>query len=118
VSDVSPFYAGFGNRPTDVVAYTAVGVPRGKIFIIDPRCVMLWSCSFDLNILTTLLPCRGDVRMSNRTLVESYETLCDLVDTAFPPVRKVRSESICAQVFLSLLACRMKTVMTHSIIFK
>ena len=33
----NPFYAGFGNRPTDEVSYEAVGVPRGKIFTINPR---------------------------------------------------------------------------------
>lgn len=31
-----PFYAGFGNRDTDVLAYRAVGVQAPKIFIINP----------------------------------------------------------------------------------
>lgn len=31
-----PFYAGFGNRGTDVQAYQAVGIPVSKIFIINP----------------------------------------------------------------------------------
>ena len=31
------FYAGFGNRDTDMLAYTAVGVPTGRIFIINPK---------------------------------------------------------------------------------
>jgi phosphatidate phosphatase LPIN len=35
-----PFYAGFGNRPSDVVSYGATGVPKGKIFIIDPKGVV------------------------------------------------------------------------------
>lgn len=30
------FYAGFGNRETDAVSYNKVGVPSGKIFIVDP----------------------------------------------------------------------------------
>jgi phosphatidate phosphatase LPIN len=33
----NPFYAGFGNRGSDVVSYAAVGVPRGRTFTINPR---------------------------------------------------------------------------------
>jgi hypothetical protein len=32
-----PFYAGFGNRDTDELSYLKVGIPRGKIFIINPK---------------------------------------------------------------------------------
>lgn len=35
--DWNPFYAGFGNRGSDVISYAAVGVPRGKTFTINPR---------------------------------------------------------------------------------
>lgn len=31
-----PFYAGFGNRKTDFIAYKAMGMNEKKIFIIDP----------------------------------------------------------------------------------
>ena len=31
-----PFYCGFGNRDSDAVSYRDVGVPLGKIFIINP----------------------------------------------------------------------------------
>ncbi len=31
------FYAGFGNRDTDMVAYKEVGVPPGKIFLINSK---------------------------------------------------------------------------------
>ncbi|CAG9327640.1 unnamed protein product [Blepharisma stoltei] len=34
--DVNPFYAGFGNRDTDAIAYRAVGIPMDRIFIINP----------------------------------------------------------------------------------
>ena len=30
-TDSNPFYAGFGNRETDVVSYRAVGVPATKV---------------------------------------------------------------------------------------
>ena len=33
--EYNPFYAGFGNRITDVVAYRAVGVPTSRIYIIN-----------------------------------------------------------------------------------
>ena len=34
--DQAPFYCGFGNRETDAVSYVDVGVPVGKVFIINP----------------------------------------------------------------------------------
>ena len=33
----NPFYAGFGNRNTDEISYLEVGIPRGKIFTINPK---------------------------------------------------------------------------------
>lgn len=36
-ADSNPFYAGFGNRDTDEVSYLKVGIPMGKIFIINPK---------------------------------------------------------------------------------
>ena len=36
-SDRNPFYAGFGNRDTDEFSYLKVGIPKGKIFIINPK---------------------------------------------------------------------------------
>ncbi|GAX81334.1 hypothetical protein CEUSTIGMA_g8765.t1 [Chlamydomonas eustigma] len=35
--DWNPFYAGFGNRDTDEISYKTVGVPTGRIFIINPK---------------------------------------------------------------------------------
>ncbi|XP_059453204.1 phosphatidate phosphatase PAH2 isoform X5 [Corylus avellana] len=36
-SDCNPFYAGFGNRDTDEFSYLKVGIPKGKVFIINPK---------------------------------------------------------------------------------
>lgn len=36
----NPLYAGFGNRDTDYRSYSHVGIPEGKIFIIDPKGVI------------------------------------------------------------------------------
>uniref|UniRef100_A0A8C3UMT5 LNS2/PITP domain-containing protein n=1 Tax=Catharus ustulatus TaxID=91951 RepID=A0A8C3UMT5_CATUS len=32
-----PFYAGFGNRPSDVYAYKQVGLPESRIFTVNPK---------------------------------------------------------------------------------
>lgn len=50
-SDRSPFYAGFGNRPTDALAYRAVDVPFGKIFTINYQ---------------------GDINVVNHTFKKTY----------------------------------------------
>ncbi|XP_065633193.1 uncharacterized protein LOC111994206 isoform X4 [Quercus suber] len=43
-SDCNPFYAGFGNRDTDDFSYLKVGIPKGKIFIINSReDISLWN---------------------------------------------------------------------------
>jgi len=42
--DCNPFYAGFGNRDTDEISYLKVGIPKGKIFIINPK-VILSTCN-------------------------------------------------------------------------
>uniref|UniRef100_A0AC34GKD4 LNS2/PITP domain-containing protein n=1 Tax=Panagrolaimus sp. ES5 TaxID=591445 RepID=A0AC34GKD4_9BILA len=34
--DEHPFYAGFGNRETDIKTYSAVDIPLERIFIINP----------------------------------------------------------------------------------
>jgi hypothetical protein len=61
---VNPFFAGFGNRDTDVTSYRAVGVPEGKIFIIDPS---------------------GEVRQEvNNTYRKSYGGINALVQLMFP----------------------------------
>lgn len=40
-SDCNPFYAGFGNRDTDELSYLKVGIPRGKIFTINPKVIQM-----------------------------------------------------------------------------
>lgn len=46
-SDHNPFYAGFGNRDTDEISYRKIGIPKGKVFIINPKV-----CFLDLIYLT------------------------------------------------------------------
>ncbi|XP_058756653.1 phosphatidate phosphatase PAH1-like [Vicia villosa] len=62
-SDYNPFYAGFGNRDTDELSYSKIGIPKGKIFIINPK---------------------GEVATSHRVDAKSYTSLHTLVDDMFP----------------------------------
>ncbi|PPE01787.1 hypothetical protein GOBAR_DD01167 [Gossypium barbadense] len=64
-SDCNPFYAGFGNRDTDEISYLKVGIPRGKIFIINPK---------------------GEVVVNRRVDTKSYSSLHALVHGMFPPM--------------------------------
>lgn len=70
-SDYNPFYAGFGNRDTDELSYKKMGIPKGKIFIINPK---------------------GEVATSHRIDVKSYTSLHTLVNDMFPPTSLVEHE--------------------------
>ncbi|KAK1405743.1 Phosphatidate phosphatase [Heracleum sosnowskyi] len=69
-SDRNPFYAGFGNRDTDEFSYLKVGIPKGKIFIINPK---------------------GEV-VVNRCDKKSYTSLHALVNGMFPPTPLAEQE--------------------------
>ncbi|KAL1330187.1 hypothetical protein HN51_047335 [Arachis hypogaea] len=68
--DYNPFYAGFGNRDTDELSYLKIGIPKGKIFIINPK---------------------GEVAIS-RISTKSYTSLHTLVNDMFPPTSLVEQE--------------------------
>ncbi|XP_058761978.1 phosphatidate phosphatase PAH1-like [Vicia villosa] len=70
-SDYNPFYAGFGNRDTDELSYRKIGIPKGKIFIINPK---------------------GEVAISQRIGAKSYTSLHTLVNDMFPPTSMVEQE--------------------------
>ncbi|KAK9157934.1 hypothetical protein Scep_004508 [Stephania cephalantha] len=70
-SDYNPFYAGFGNRDTDELSYRKIGIPKGKIFIINPK---------------------GEVAINHRIDVKSYTSLHTLVNDMFPPTSMVEQE--------------------------
>ncbi|KAE8717292.1 Phosphatidate phosphatase PAH1 [Hibiscus syriacus] len=71
-SDHNPFYAGFGNRDTDELSYLKIGIPKGKIFIINPK---------------------GEVAISHCVNnARSYTSLHTLVDDMFPPASLVEQE--------------------------
>ncbi|XWS43671.1 hypothetical protein CRYUN_Cryun16bG0123300 [Craigia yunnanensis] len=70
-SDYNPFYAGFGNRDTDELSYRKIGIPKGKIFIINPK---------------------GEVANSHCIDVRSYTSLHTLVNDMFPPTSLIEQE--------------------------
>ncbi|KAJ8471071.1 hypothetical protein OPV22_025414 [Ensete ventricosum] len=70
-SDYNPFYAGFGNRDTDELSYRKIGIPKGKIFIINPK---------------------GEVAINHCIDVKSYTSLHTLVNDMFPPTSLVEQE--------------------------
>ncbi|WOL02790.1 hypothetical protein Cni_G11509 [Canna indica] len=69
--DCNPFYAGFGNRDTDEFSYLKVGIPLGKIFIINPK---------------------GQVAVNRRVDRKSYPSLHELVNGIFPPMSSSEQE--------------------------
>jgi hypothetical protein len=63
-----PFYAGFGNRPTDVQSYLEVGVNPSRVFIVNPEGIVKTPAHHQL-------------------FNTSYASLAsDLVDHIFPPL--------------------------------
>ena len=60
-----PFFAGFGNRTSDVETYRAIGIPDSRIFIVNPEGV---------------IETPTGVRFFN-----GYVNLCEMVDSIFPP---------------------------------
>ncbi|KAI3738385.1 hypothetical protein L2E82_28415 [Cichorium intybus] len=71
--DYNPFYAGFGNRDTDELSYRKIGIPKGKIFIINAK---------------------GEVAISHLMDMKgkSYTSLHTLVNDMFPPTSMIEQE--------------------------
>ncbi|KAH7430479.1 hypothetical protein KP509_08G000300 [Ceratopteris richardii] len=79
---VNPFYAGFGNRDTDEISYLKVGIPKGKIFIINPK---------------------GEVIVNHHVDVKSYTSIHALVNDMFPPVSLSEQEDFNSWNYWKLL---------------
>ncbi|XP_016074858.1 PREDICTED: phosphatidate phosphatase LPIN3 isoform X2 [Miniopterus natalensis] len=63
-----PFYAAFGNRPNDITAYQQVGLPKSRIFTVNPRGELIQE------------------PMKNHK--STYERLSEVVELLFPPVAR------------------------------
>jgi len=71
---VSPYFAGYGNKETDVAAYEVVGIPRARIFIIDKA---------------------GSVRHQTAgEVISSYGQHAEMVDYLFPPFPDGQTEDV------------------------
>lgn len=75
--DWNPFYAGLGNRDTDVISYKEVGVPLGRIFVINPK---------------------GEIRKASSAIQSStwssLAAINSLVYEVFPPIRDVEAPEV------------------------
>ncbi|XP_076611815.1 phosphatidate phosphatase LPIN1-like isoform X2 [Chaetodon auriga] len=75
-----PFYAAFGNRPTDVYSYKEVGVPLNRIFTVNPKGEL--------------------VQEHAKTNISSYVRLGEVVDHVFPlKMRASSSDFPCSDTF-------------------
>ena len=66
-SDSNPIYAGFGNKDSDALAYSSVGIKKNRVYIINPK---------------------GDIYQFDSGSVWTYPKLNQNVDEMFPPVDK------------------------------
>ncbi|XP_028652683.1 phosphatidate phosphatase LPIN1 isoform X2 [Erpetoichthys calabaricus] len=78
--NTEPFYAAFGNRPTDVYSYKEVGVPLNRIFTVNPK---------------------GELIQEHaKTNVSSYVRLGEVVDHVFPLLKRGDSSDFpCSDVY-------------------
>uniref|UniRef100_A0A8C7YTF6 phosphatidate phosphatase n=1 Tax=Oryzias sinensis TaxID=183150 RepID=A0A8C7YTF6_9TELE len=78
--NTQPFYAAFGNRPTDVYSYKEVGVPLNRIFTVNPKGEL--------------------VQEHAKTNISSYARLGEVVDHVFPPeMQSTSSDFPCWDTF-------------------
>uniref|UniRef100_A0A1I8IEP7 LNS2 domain-containing protein n=1 Tax=Macrostomum lignano TaxID=282301 RepID=A0A1I8IEP7_9PLAT len=67
-----PFWAGFGNRPTDADTYAKVGIPLERCFTVNSRGELLRG---------------GCYQMDGCGWAPSYRALMDIVDHVFPKLK-------------------------------
>ncbi|KAH7297530.1 hypothetical protein KP509_25G000600 [Ceratopteris richardii] len=90
---VNPFYAGFGNRDTDEISYLKVGIPLGKIFLINPK---------------------GEVMVNRHVHAKTYTSIHALVDNMFPPVSSSEWEDFNSWNFWKLPISEVDDELTES----
>lgn len=61
----NPFYAGFGNRANDALAYTSIGIEKNKVFITNPK---------------------GEIYQFDSGKITSYPKINDSINEKFPPI--------------------------------
>jgi len=63
--DEHPYFAGFGNKITDAIAYESVGVNKAKIFIINEK---------------------GKICQYNKLYKSSYNLMDNIIEEMFPSI--------------------------------
>ncbi|KRY71395.1 Phosphatidate phosphatase LPIN3 [Trichinella pseudospiralis] len=81
-ASADPFYAGFGNKLNDIIAYKAAGIPVHRMYCIDHR---------------------GVIKSAVKSLNLSYPHMTDLVDYIFPPLNRTVNEPVLQSDFPSPL---------------
>ena len=64
-SDENPFFAGFGNKDNDALAYSSIGIKKNRVYVINPK---------------------GDIYQFNSSKIWTYSGLNEHVDEMFPPI--------------------------------
>ncbi|EEC08951.1 lipin, putative [Ixodes scapularis] len=89
----NPFYAGFGNKINDTLAYRAVGIPVSRIFTINHR---------------------GELKLElMQNFLSSYNCLSDVVDHVFPPIHPGSCDAYCNGRMMTFPACEEFTSFTY-----
>lgn len=70
--DHNPFFAGFGTKASDMIAYRRVHFPEGRIFLVNNK---------------------GQVQNVNRTFNKTYTNLNEMLHEIFPAYADSFSES-------------------------
>ena len=126
----TPFFAGYGNRQNDLVAYQAVGIPRCRVFLINKLGILSGQVScLNLHSFYKIL----QVALNQQS---SYCGHCDLVSLLFPALStstiinlstKVRETSFTARcryhpnpvafIFYGLTECLINKTMFLDFVF-
>lgn len=88
----NPFYAGFGNKINDTLAYRAVGIPVSRIFTINHR---------------------GELKLElMQNFLSSYNCLSDVADHVFPPMHRLQGDD-CGKLATSFAVCEEYSSFTY-----
>ncbi|KAK4531590.1 hypothetical protein CCYA_CCYA08G2447 [Cyanidiococcus yangmingshanensis] len=79
----NPFFAGFGNRDSDRIAYAAMGVPPERVFLVNSR---------------------GELQVGNHVFdaLSSFGALKRLVDSIFPDISRVSGQEQVSEIHEAL----------------
>ena len=96
-TDSKPFYAGFGNRLTDVLSYRAVSIETQRIFTINPKGELTQelvttspAVTLGTESCSAVVSAAGDESPPSPNN-SSYRALSDIADEIFPPLAQLKT---------------------------